>query len=379
MNTTSTELDLFRNSVRDFVNKEIRPHVEKWEAQGFTPRNIWKKCGDLGFLGIPYEEKYRGLAANFSYSFIFTEEMAQCGSLGVALGLAVQTDMATPALAEKGSAELKEKYLRPSISGEMIGAIAVTEPNCGSDVAGLQTKAVLQGDNYILNGTKMFITNGTQADYFTVLARTSDQPGHRSFSLFIVPSGLSGVTKSKVLKKVCHLSSDTAEIVFSNVKVPKANRIGEENQGFIYQMQQFQYERLAACVQMLGVMKRCYSLTKEYVKSRNLFGKNLNEFQLTRHKLAQMAAEIQTIEALALQCTEKANRKEEFTREVSILKLMAAQAQQRVTEECVQLHGGYGLMAEYEVARYFRDSKLAGIGGGSNEVMKEIIAKLEGL
>ena len=373
------EHELFRKTVREFINKEIRPNVEQWESQGLTPRHVWSRCGDLGFLGLPFSIKSGGAGAEYTFSMIFTEEMAQCGSLGVALGLAVHTDMATPSLHEHGSEALKEKFLRPSIEGKLIGAIAVTEPNCGSDVAGLNTRAEKKGDYYLLNGTKMFITNGTQADFFTTLARTKDETGHKCFSLFIVPASLAGVRRSKVLKKICHLSSDTAEIIFDNVKVPKDNLIGEENRGFIYQMEQFQYERLAASVQMLGVMKRCYSLTKEYVKSRTVFGNNLNELQVTKHKLAQMAAEIKMVESLCHGCVEFANAKKEFTKEVSMLKLLAAQAQQRVTEECTQLHGGYGLMSEYEVARYFRDSKLASIGGGSNEIMKEIIAKMEGL
>ncbi|MDZ4661529.1 MAG: acyl-CoA dehydrogenase family protein [Pseudomonadota bacterium] len=375
----SEENELFRKSVRDFINREVRPNVEHWEDQGFTPRNVWSRCGELGFLGLPFSSKYGGAEAEYTFSMIFTEEMAQCGSLGVALGLAVQTDMATPALNEHGSEALKEKFLRPAIAGKMIGAIAVTEPNCGSDVAGLNTRAEKKGDHYILNGTKMFITNGTQADFYTTLVRTKEEAGHKCFSLFIVPANLSGVKRSRVLKKICHLSSDTAEIIFDNVKIPKENLVGEENSGFIYQMQQFQYERLAASVQMLGVMKRCYQLTKEYVKSRTVFGKNLNELQVTKHKLAQIAAEIKMIESFTHSCVEFANAKKDFSKEVSMLKLLAAQAQQRVTEECTQLHGGYGLMSEYEVARYFRDSKLAGIGGGSNEIMKEIIIKMEGL
>lgn len=368
---------IFRQTVRDFVEKEIRPHVEEWEEKGFTPRHIWKKCGELGLLGIPYKEAYGGMNADYTFLMIFTEEMAQCGSLGVALGLAVQTDMATPSLHEHGSEELKKEILVPAIAGDFIGSIAITEPDCGSDAAGLKTSAQKNGKDYILNGTKMFITNGTQADFFTVLARTKNEPGHKCFTLFAVPAKISGISIGRKLKKVSHLSSDTAEVIFNNVKVPEKYRIGDENMGFVYQMEQFQFERLAASIQMLGVMKRCYKLTKDYVSSRKIFGKNISEFQITRHKLAQMAAEITCVEALAEHCIEFANLKKDFTREVSMLKLLGAQTQQRVTEECVQLHGGYGLMAEYEVARYFRDSKLAGIGGGSNEVMKEIIAKRE--
>lgn len=371
------EHELFRASVKKYVDTELRPKVEEYENKGLTPNSVWKRCGELGFLGIPYPEQYGGMEADYSYSYILHEELAKCGSPGVVLGLAVQTDMSTPALEKHGSDYLKEKYLAPAIAGDMVTCIAVSEPDCGSDVAGLKTRAVLEGDHYVINGRKMWITNGSRADYVTLLARTSDEPGHRCFSLFVVPTDLEGFSHSKPFKKTCYLASDTVELILDNVRVPKENLIGHENMGFIYQMEQFQYERLAACCQMVGGMKRCYDLTKQYIKDRIAFGVPLAKMQVTRHKMAQMISEISAVDAMTQLCVVKAIEGGDFTKEVSMLKIVAAQTQQRVLDECVQLHGGMGLMQETEVARYFRDSKLAAIGGGSTEVMKEIIAKIE--
>ena len=372
------EHKIFRETVRKFVEKELRPNVEQWETEGKTPRSIWKRAGDLGILGISYPEEYGGMNADYLYTLICAEEMGKCDSLGVCLGLTVQSDMATPALAHHGSETLKKKYLAPAIAGDIICSIAVTEPGCGSDVAGLKTRAELDGDSYVLNGTKMFITNGTQADFLTVLARTSKDPGHNAFSLFIVPSDTPGFSVGRALKKTCHPSSDTAEIILDNVRIPKENLIGQEGRGFQYQMEQFEFERLAGSFQMLGAMKRCYELTKVYVHQRETFGKPLSTRQVIKHKMAQMIADITAIEALAGLCVAKVNRKEHYSKEASMLKLLAAQTQVRVSNECCQLHGGYGVMQEYAVARYYRDSKLSEIGGGANEIMLEIISKLEG-
>ncbi|MEQ1877793.1 MAG: acyl-CoA dehydrogenase family protein [Bdellovibrionia bacterium] len=373
------EHEAFRDSVRKFIDKEIRPFAEQWEEAGKTPRSVWKRCGELGFLGISYPEDVGGLGAEFIYNYIFSEEMSRCGSPGVATGLAVQTDMATPALAEYGNKFLKEKYLKPAIAGDMICSIAITEPNCGSDVAGIQTRAVRDGDDYVINGRKTFITNGTQADFITLLARTSDKPGHHCFSLFVVPTKTRGYSVGKVLKKICHPSSDTAEIVLQDVRLSKDHLIGEEGEGFIYQMRQFQFERLAGVANAIGMMKRGYELTKQYCKERETFGKPLIQRQVVQHKLAEMYAEITTIESLAHKCVALAQAKKDFSRECTVLKLKGARAKVAVLEECVQLHGGYGLMHEYEVSRLYRDAKLTTIGGGSNEMMLEIIGKMEGL
>lgn len=373
------EHEAFRDSVRKFIEKEIRPNAELWEEAGRTPRSVWKGCGELGFLGISYPEEAGGLGADFTYNYIFSEEMGRCGSPGVATGLAVQTDMATPALVEYGNKFLKEKYLKPAIAGDMICSIAITEPNCGSDVAGIQTRAVRDGDDYVINGRKTFITNGTQADFLTLLARTSDKPGHHCFSLFVVPTKMKGFSVGKVLKKICHPSSDTAEIVLQDVRLSKDYLIGEEGEGFIYQMRQFQYERLAGVANAIGMMKRGYELTKKYCQERETFGKPLIQRQVVQHKLAELFAEITLIESLALRCVHMIQQKQDVSKLVTVLKLKGARAKVCVLEECVQLHGGYGLMHEYEVSRLYRDAKLTTIGGGSNEMMLEILGKMEGL
>lgn len=373
------EQKIFKKTVKDFVDREIRPNILDWEHAGKTPREFWQKCGKLGFLGINYPEEFGGMGADYTYTAIFLQEMGKCGSCGVALGISVQTDMATPALAKHGNKFLKERYLAPAISGDMICSIAVSEPNHGSDVAAIETRGVKKGDSWVINGTKTFITNGSQADFVTLLARTNDRPGYAGLSLFVVPTNAPGFSRGKILKKICYPSSDTAEIVLENVTVTGDHLIGEEGRGFIYQMEQFQTERLAACLLSLGGMKRVYELTKRYIGERQAFGTTLAKMQTIRHKMAQMLSEMKLVENTVFACVLKANMKMDFTKDVSMLKLVTAQIAQRMMEECVQIHGGWGLMEEYEVARYFRDAKLTGIGGGTNEIMKEIICKMEGL
>ncbi|MBT3982727.1 MAG: acyl-CoA dehydrogenase [Bacteriovoracaceae bacterium] len=373
------EHKIFKKTVADFVKNEIRPYVETWEEEGKTPRSLWKKCGELGFLGINYPEEYGGMNADYNFTVIFHQEMGKCDSCGTALGISVQTDMATPALVKHGNEFLKETYLKPAISGDMICSIAVSEPDHGSDVAAIETRARKEGADWIINGAKTFITNGTQADWITLLARTSDAPGYQGLSLFVVPTNIPGYSTGRVLKKTCYNSSDTAEIIFEDVRVSEDHLIGKEGMGFVYQMEQFQKERLAGCVLALGAMKRCYELTKRYITERKAFGKPLFKLQTISHKMAQMISEIKLIENSVFACAMKANAGIDFTKDVSMLKLITAQSQMRVMEECVQIHGGWGLMHEYPVARYFRDAKLTGIGGGTNEIMKEIIAKMEGL
>lgn len=370
---------LFKESVKNFVDKEIRENVLEWEDVGRTPKKVWRRCGEMGFLGINYPEKFGGMGLDFSYTSIFHQEMAKCGSLGVALGLSVQTDMATPAIAKYGSDFLRENYLVPAIKGNKICAIAVSEPDAGSDVSAIRTRARKNGDSWVIDGQKTFITNGSQADFITLLARTNEDTGYKGLSLFVVPTDLEGFSCGKILKKTCYQSSDTAEISFNSLKLSKDHLIGEEGRGFLYQMEQFQLERLAVCFLSLGCLKRCYSVTKRYVKERNAFGRPLIGLQTIRHKLAQMLSEISLLENSINTVVAKINQGFDITKDVSMLKLVAAQIQQRQLEECVQIHGGWGLMQEYEVARYFRDSKLLGIGGGTSEIMKEIICKMEGL
>ena len=374
---TGDELALFRSQVAAFVETEVRPRAEQWEAQGFTPKSLWKRCGELGFLGILYPESYGGQDADYRYSTIFCEEIAQCGSPGVALGLIVQTHMATPALAWYGSDFLKDRYLRRAISGDMVGSIAITEPDSGSDVASLRTFARVEGEGYRINGQKLYITNGTQADSFTLLALTSEEGEEPSFSLFVVPGDADGIERSKPMNKTCYPSSDTAGITFDNVYVSKDHIIGDVGRGFKYQMEQFQHERLAGVVMALGMLKHAYRLTQNFACERYSFGRSIANFQITRHKLADMISKIEMLGAFVDKCVDRAVQGVDFTREVSMLKLVGAKIAQDVLGECVQIHGGAGLMQEYIVARYFRDSKLFSIGGGTDEIMKEIIAKYE--
>ena len=370
--------EVFRKTVKDFIEKEIRPNAEKWEEEQLTPRELWKKCGEMGFFGIHYPEALGGMGCDFTYTYIFFEEMGGCGSSGVSLGLCVQSDMATPALARHGSDFLREKYLIPALRGDMIASIAVSEPGAGSDVANIQTRARLDGDEWVINGSKTYITNGTQSDWLCLLARTSDEPGYKGLSLFVVPSDVPGYDRGKKLKKTCYMASDTAEIHLTDVRVPKENLIGEEGKGFYYQMEQFQVERLGGVIMALGAMKRSYDLTKRFISERQTFGRPLAGWQVIRHKMAQMLAEINMIEAFTHRCVAMANKGMDFTKDVSMLKLVAAQSILNVTGEAVQIHGGAGLMSEYEVSTYYRDAKLLAIGGGSNEMMKEIVCKMEG-
>lgn len=374
----SHEHEVFRESVASFVDKELRPHVLDWEKKGFVPREVWQRLGELNYFGIYHKEECGGLGADYLYNFLWGQEIAKCGSSGVALGFSVQSDMATPALAEHGSTLIKEKFLIPALKGNLIASIAVSEPECGSDVASMKTFAKRNGDFYVLNGQKMFITNGIQSDFLTLLCKTSLDQGHKGFSLFVVPMNLEGVSRSKALEKICYPSSDTAQIFFKDVKVPKEYLIGEEGLGFIYQMKQFQYERLIGVALSIGSMQRAYELTKKYASERKSFNQKISSHQVIKHQLAQIASEIMILETTAYHCASLVGTKD-ITKEISMLKLICAQSQSKILDHCTQIHGGYGLMLEYEISRYFRDAKLMSIGGGTNEIMKEIISKMEGL
>ena len=374
------EHDQVRKALRDFINKEINPHIDEWEEAGMAPlHDIFKKMGDLGFLGIRFDPKYGGEGLDYWYDTLFLEELGHIHSGGVPMAIAVQTHMATPAIEEFGSEYLKENYLRPAIKGDLVGAIAVTEPDAGSDVAGLKTTAKKDGDSYIINGSKTFITNGVQADFLTLLARTSDEPGYHSFSLIVVPTNLPGFVVSKKLDKFGMRSSDTAELFFDNLRVPAENRIGEENEGFIYQMQQFQHERFS-------VMPTCYirlrdviDFTIEHMKERTTFGKPLAARQVLKHRIAQWVTEIETLKHLTYHITRMKMEKLDATKEISMGKLLGGQLTKKVTDGCLQIYGGMGYMNEMRIVREYRDGRLMAIGGGTDEIMCEIIAKMEGL
>lgn len=373
------EHDLVRKAVRDFVKKEINPHVDEWEEAGMTPlHDLFKKMGDLGFLGIRYDEKYGGEGLDYWYETIVLEECARIDCGGVPMAISVQSNMATPAIDEFGSEHLKQTYLKPALKGEMVAAIAVTEPDAGSDVAAIKTTAIKQGNHYLLNGSKTYITNGLQADFLTLLARTSEDPGYHCFSLFVVPTNLPGFQVSKKLDKLGMRSSDTAELYFDNMKIPVENLIGVEGEGFIQQMQQFQHERFSALPLTYVSIKEMIFETIEYLKGRIVFGKPLIKKQVLRHRLAHWLAQAESLQQMAYHIVRMKMEGQDVTREISMGKLLGGNLLNDVSAGCLQMHGGMGFMNEMKISRRFRDSRLISIGAGASEVMSEIITKTYG-
>jgi citronellyl-CoA dehydrogenase len=371
--------EMVRRAVRDFVNKEINPYTDEWEAAGIAPlKKLFKKMGKLGFLGIRYDPKYGGQGLDYWYETAFLEELGHIKALGLAVAITVQTNMATPAIDEFGSEFLKETYLKTAIKGNMVGAIAVSEPGAGSDVAALTTTAKRENNHYVINGSKMFITNGTQADFYTLLARTSDVPGYHSFSLFVVPADLPGVTVSRKLEKLGVWISDTAELFFDHVEVPVENLIGQEGEGFIYQMSQFQHERFSLLPFACTAAKDIIDITVDYIKDRVVFGKPLIKYQVLRHRLADWATEIESLKQLIYHIVRMKEAGLDATREISMGKLIAGKLLNKIADGCLQMHGGMGYMSEMIISRYYRDARGLSIGGGADEVMREVIAKIEG-
>ncbi|HEV8441230.1 MAG TPA: acyl-CoA dehydrogenase family protein [Methylomirabilota bacterium] len=374
--------EMFRQAVRAFVQKEVEAHIEQWEQGGEIPKSIWPRMGALGFLGVEYDDKYGGAGADFLTTAVLCEELARsrCASLAMAVG--VHTDMASPHLYWTGSEALKEKYLPAICRGERLCAIAVTEPGGGSDVAAIRTRAHRDGDHYVLNGAKMFITNGVLADLYFVAARIQggdDTRRHRGISMFLVERETPGFVVSRKLDKMGMRASDTAELSFQDMRVPAANLLGQEGKGFYEVMRIFQRERLVAGLHAVAGCDRALEDTIAYVRQRQAFGGPLSDKQVVRHKLADLATLIEAGRWLTYAACLKFAAGEEAVREISMVKLFTAEMAQRVAYDCVQLHGGYGYMREYPIERFFRDIRLMTIGGGTSEIMKEIIAKQMGL
>ncbi|MBP6016905.1 MAG: acyl-CoA dehydrogenase family protein [Candidatus Promineofilum sp.] len=374
------EHEAFRQTVRRFVESEINPHVEEWEAARLWPAHqLLKRMGDLGLLGLSYPEAYGGGGVDYWYNVVMLEEVGRADCAAVPMGIAVHTDMATPALAEFGSEELKHRFLVPAISGEMVSAIGVSEPDAGSDVAAIRTRAVVDGNDYIINGAKMWITNGTQADFITLLARTGGERGFRGMSLIVVPTNTPGFSVSRKLEKLGNHASDTAILTFEDVRVPQANRIGEEGAGFILQMKQFQKERLAGSLMSTAGMEKIIRMTIEYTRGRQAFGRPLIDNQYIHFRLAELLTEIEALRQLNYHCVRLLIAGEDLTKEVSMAKLKAGRLAREVADTCLQFHGGMGYVEEYPMARYFRDARLLSIGGGADEIMLGIIAKYENI
>ena len=374
------EHESIRETAAKFVDNEINPFVDQWEEDGIFPAHeLFKKLGDLGMLGISKPEKYGGLGLDYSYSIVFAEEMGRIQTGGVGMGIGIQTDMSTPALAKFGSEELCNEFLVPAISGDAVTSIAVSEPHAGSDVAAIKTEAMKDGDDYIINGTKMWISNSTQADYFCLLANTSEGQRHKNKSLIIVPSDTPGVSLSEPLNKLGMRSSDTAQIFFDSVRVPQRNRIGEEGMGFMYQMFQFQEERIYAAASALKSYENIIQETIEYTKQRETFGKPILDNQIVQFKLAELQTEVELLRALTYNAVEEYIDGKDVLTKASMVKLKSGRLGRELTDACLQFWGGMGFMWESSVARAYRDTRLGSIGGGSDEVMLGIISKQMGL
>jgi len=369
-----------RRTVKSFVENEINPNVEEWEKAGTFPmKKVFKRLGDLGLLGISKPVEFGGMGLDYSYSIVAAEEfgLAKCG--GVPLAIGVQTDMCTPALARFGSDELRNEFLVPAIAGDMIGCIGVSEPGAGSDVAGLKTTAKKDGDDYIINGTKMWITNAPSADFICLLANTSDDKVHINKSLIVVPMNTTGVTVAPKLDKLGMRSSETAQVFFDNVRVPQRYRIGAEGTGFMMQMMQFQEERLFGAANVLKGMESCVNSTIEYCQQRETFGQPLINNQVIHFRFAELQTEIEALRCMVYQAVEGYINKKDVTKLASMAKLKAGRLGREVTDSCLQYWGGMGYMWDNEVSRSMRDIRLVSIGGGADEIMLGIICKMMGI
>ncbi len=361
------------------LEREVTPHADEWEEAGtFPAHELFKALGTAGLLGLEYDPAYGGQGADHSYTVVLGEELGRMGCAGVAMAIAVQNDMATPSLHSHGSEELKQRYLAPAMRGELVAAIAVTEPDAGSDVAAIRTRAERDGDDWVINGSKLYITNGTQADWLCLLARTSGEGGYRGMSQIVFPTSAPGFAVSRKLRKLGNKSSDTAELSFTDARVPVRNTIGEIGRGFQQQMTQFQNERMIAAYMAVGGMERALSLTAAYLRDRQTFGAPLLSRQYIQFRLAELAADLDTLKHYNYACAEAYLAGQDTTRFATIAKLKAGRLHREIADTCLQFHGGFGYMEESWVSRYFRDSRLMSIGGGSDEVMLSILARLDG-
>ncbi len=369
------EHNVFRESFRDFLKKEVVPHVDKWEETGHIDREIFKKMGDMGYFGLYYPEEYGGLDLDFFYTVIFLEEMQRINSGGFAAAMWVQAFLGAQHLLKEGDERIKQDYLVPTLSGDKIGCLCITEPFGGSDVAGMRTTAVKEGDHYIINGSKTFITNGVYSDYLVVAAKTDPEAKGRGISIFLMDRNTPGISATK-LNKLGWRASDTGEIGFDNVKIPVENLMGEEGKGFPYIMQHFALERLIMAINGHARAEYALEYTIGYMKDRTAFGKSLDKFQALRHKLADMMSETEMAKNFNYSIAEELDKGLYPVKEASMAKLLSTKISDEVIYGCLQFLGGYGYIEEYPLARMSRDSRLGPIGGGTSEIMREIIAKM---
>ena len=369
------EHEAFRASFKDFLQKEVVPFIDKWEKTGTIEKFIWKKFGEMGYFGLCTPEEYGGLDLDLFYTVIFLEELQKINSGGFAAAIWAHEFLAMTHLNKEGTEFIKQKYLIPSVAGEKVGCLCVTEPFGGSDVAGMRSTAIKKGDKYILNGSKTFITNGVYSDYLIVAAKTDPSDKYKGISIFVVDREATGITATK-LDKLGWRASDTAELAFDNVEIPVENLMGEEGKGFPYIMQHFALERLIMGVNAHARADFALDYVVNYMQERVAFGKSLDKFQVLRHKIAEMASKVDMCREYNYSITKRLDQGAYVVKEASMSKLLSTKMADEVIYDALQLLGGYGYMEEYPLARLSRDSRLGPIGGGTSEILKEIIAKI---
>ncbi len=366
---------MFRQTIRDYMAKHVAPNVDQWEKDGQLPREIYKGFGEMGFFGMTLPEKYGGMQGDIWYNVVFDEELGRINSGGFGASIGAHPLLAITHLNAEGDEFQKEKYLKPSIAGDLVGCLAITEPGGGSDVAAVKTTAVREGDHFIVNGSKTFITNGVLSDFIIAVVKTNPEARAKGISLLIIDRDTPGVSATH-LDKLGQRASDTGEIAFDNVSVPVENLLGEENRGFMYIMEHFVSERLSLAVGGYAKAEYALEITLKYMDEREAFGKKINQFQVLRHRIAQMYAEMELVKHFSYSIYEKYQSGEYMVKEASMAKLLGTQLSDRVTFDCLQMFGGYGYMEDYPMARMWRDSRLGQIGGGTSEIMCEIISKM---
>jgi alkylation response protein AidB-like acyl-CoA dehydrogenase len=372
------EHDRLRESIARFVAKELAPHAEEWEETTF-PNWVFQRMGELGFLGLSVDERYGGQGGDYYANLVLAEEMGGSHSGGLAMGVAVHTDMAMPPILKFGTEEQKQEWVVPAVRGEKILCLGITEPDAGSDVAGIKTRAVRDGDDWVVNGSKTYITNGHRADVIVLVTKTDPDAGYDGFTLFLVPMDAPGVIREKKLEKLGMHASDTALLAFQDVRVPDGAVLGQLGKGFYHIMWELQGERLIGAAGCVSGAQRCFERTLQYAKERTAFGRQIGKFQVIRHKFAEMATKIESARQMVYVTAWRFNNGEYPVREISMAKLHAARVAVEVADECIQIHGGAGYMREYGVERVWRDMRLNRIGAGTDEIMLDVIGRSYGL
>ena len=373
------EHEALRESIRRFVANELRPHAQEWEDARWFPNTVFARMAEVGYLGLKYAEEYGGEGGDHVHDAVLAEELSRCGSGGLAAGIGAHIGIATPPIWKFGTDEQKRRFLAPAIGGEKIGALGISEPGAGSDVAGIRTLASRVDGGYLVNGSKTFITNGVRADFVVTAVKTTEEGGHHGLSFLIVEKGMEGFSVSKKLEKLGWHASDTAELAFQDVFVPEANLLGEENRGFYLMMANFQWERLAMALGAVGSMDAVLERTLEFASERQAFGRPISKHQAIRHKLAEMAVKLEASRSLTYHALRLFADGQDALREVTEAKVLSQRSAYEVADDALQIHGGAGYMREYEIERVVRDTRLGPIGGGTDEVMKEILGRQLGL